>query len=155
GRMNGHELRLGSSAWFQSCGISMPREISVSNSSVACVAFDGEFLGSYTLKGAVRPEIDQLIQSLAPKCEIALLSGDNQRQRDDFRELFGGDARLHFEQSPHDKLGFIDRLQKAGRQVIMVGDGLNDAGALKQSEVGIAVISKAGSFSPACDVVME
>src|SRR5262249_8271148 len=109
GRVSGTRIAPGITAWLGSCSISIPREIPVSNSSIACIAFDGEFLGFYTLKGAVRPEIDRLIQDLTPQYEIALLSGDNQRQRNHFRELFGSDTRLHFEQSPHDKLGFISQ----------------------------------------------
>ena len=68
--------------------------------------------------------------------------------------MFGPQARLHFNQSPLDKLGFIRRLQESGRTVMMVGDGLNDAGALKQSDVGVAVVEKVGAFSPASDVIM-
>src|SRR6266568_1652922 len=71
------------------------------------------------------------------------------------RGLFGKTARLHFNQSPLDKLTFIRALQDAGKSVMMVGDGLNDAGALKQSDVGIAVVEKIGAFSPASDVILE
>ena len=84
-----------------------------------------------------------------------MLSGDNEKERERFRGLFGGHARLHFNQSPLDKLGFIRNLQKSGRIVMMVGDGLNDAGALKQSDVGVAVIERVGAFSPASDVILE
>ena len=87
--------------------------------------------------------------------KLALLSGDNEKERERFRSLFGSDAALHFNQSPLDKLGFIRGLQESGRRVMMVGDGLNDAGALKQSDVGVAVIEKAGAFSPASDVILE
>ncbi len=61
---------------------------------------------------------------------------------------------LHFNQSPLDKLGFI-RDSRSGKTVMMVGDGLNDAGALKQSDVGVAVVEDAGRFSPASDVILD
>jgi len=69
--------------------------------------------------------------------------------------MFGRDTELHFNQSPLDKLGFIRRLQESGRTVMMVGDGLNDAGALKQSDVGVAVVESVGAFSPASDVILH
>jgi Cu+-exporting ATPase len=69
--------------------------------------------------------------------------------------LFGGASRLNFNQSPLDKLAFIQRLQDSGRVVMMVGDGLNDAGALRQSDIGVAVVESIGAFSPASDVILE
>jgi len=92
---------------------------------------------------------------LGRRCELALLSGDHERDQALFRELFGPDARLCFNQTPLDKLGFIQRLQEAGRTVMMVGDGLNDAGALQQSDVGLAVVEDIGAFSPASDIILE
>jgi Cu+-exporting ATPase len=116
---------------------------------------DGVMRGEFALANAVRPETGQLLRGLGGRYELALLSGDNEKERERFRGLFGADAGLHFNQSPLDKLGFIRRLQDSGRRVMMVGDGLNDAGALKQSDVGVAVIEQAGAFSPASDVILE
>jgi len=96
-----------------------------------------------------------MLEELAGSCELALLSGDNEREREQFQTLLGPGAPLHFNQSPLEKLEFISALQKQGRTVLMVGDGLNDAGALKQSDAGIAVVEKIGVFSPASDVILE
>jgi Cu+-exporting ATPase len=68
--------------------------------------------------------------------------------------LFPSGASLRFGQSPIDKLAFVKRLQQAGKRVMMVGDGLNDAGALRQSDAGVAVIEQTGAFSPASDVIV-
>src|SRR5690606_35051211 len=78
---------------------------------------------------------------------------DAERQR--MRNLFGPDADLQFNQSPHDKLQYIRNLQEQGKKVMMVGDGLNDSGALKQSDIGIAVTDDTGVFTPACDGILH
>ncbi len=67
----------------------------------------------------------------------------------------GETGGLHLNQSPLNNLGFIRELQKNGATVMMVGDGLNDAGALRQSEVGVAVVENIGAFSPASDVILS
>jgi Cu+-exporting ATPase len=62
---------------------------------------------------------------------------------------------INFHQSPQQKLDYIQLLQRQGHKVMMIGDGLNDAGALKQSDTGIAVSDNINNFSPACDAVLE
>jgi Cu+-exporting ATPase len=102
----------------------------------------------------VRPETERLVGALNKGCEVFLLSGDNEKQRRKFREIFPGGSQLHFNQSPADKLGFVRQLQAGGKTVMMVGDGLNDAGALKQSDAGVAVVERVSAFSPASDVIV-
>lgn len=154
GTVHGRELCLGSPAWLRECGIEVPDATSAAGSVVA-LAINGHHRGTFMLSNALRPETDRLLSELSARYEIALLSGDNEKEREHFRSLFGDDAHLHFNQSPLDKLGFIRRLQAGGKTVMMVGDGLNDAGALKQSNVGVAVVEKVGAFSPASDVIIE
>jgi Cu+-exporting ATPase len=69
--------------------------------------------------------------------------------------LFGCRTALLFNQSPHDKLNYIRDLQNSGKKVLMIGDGLNDSGALKQADVGIAVTDDTGIFTPACDGIIQ
>jgi P-type Cu+ transporter len=154
GRVLGHDLRIGSHAWLKSPGFDSPSSTSLNGSRVG-VAIDGEYRGTFELAGSLRANVAELISQLASRYELALLSGDNARETERFRALFGSDARLHFNQSPLDKLGFIRRLQDSGKTVMMVGDGLNDAGALKQSDVGVAVVENVGAFSPGSDVILE
>ena len=60
-----------------------------------------------------------------------------------------------FNQKPEQKLEFIKKLQNSGKNVMMVGDGLNDAGALAQSNIGISISENVNVFSPACDAILD
>jgi len=84
-----------------------------------------------------------------------VLSGDNDSEKSFLINLFGISSNLFFGQSPEDKLDYIKDLQNRGRRVLMIGDGLNDAGALKQSDVGISISENVSGFSPACDAIMD
>ncbi len=154
GTVQGHELRLGSRAWLEQCEVRVPELWKSDEGSAVYVAIDGKCRGAFALGNALRPEMGRLLKELGQEYEIALLSGDNERERARFRDLFGAGARLRFNQSPMEKLEFIRGLQNSGKRVMMVGDGLNDAGALKQSDVGVAVVEQVGAFSPASDVIM-
>lgn len=123
--------------------------------SRVCVAINGVFRGAFRLENSLRPEVERLIASLGGRYELALLSGDNEREAQRFGKIFGGGAILKFNQAPADKLAFIRERQQRGRKVMMVGDGLNDAGALRQADVGVAVVEQAGAFSPASDVILD
>jgi Cu+-exporting ATPase len=153
GRVEGHQVRLGSWEWVAGNSLNIQHSTSSEGSSVS-LAIDGELRGAFVLANSVRPETDALLHGLGSRYDLALLSGDNEKERGRFSRLFGPGASLHFNQSPLDKLGFIQRLQESGKTVMMVGDGLNDAGALKQSDVGAAVVEKVGAFSPASDVIL-
>ncbi|HLP76774.1 MAG TPA: HAD-IC family P-type ATPase, partial [Candidatus Paceibacterota bacterium] len=155
GKVDGRELWLGSRGWLQSRGVNISEGSDMADGGTVHLAIDGQYRGLFILSSSLRPEADLLIRQLGGNYELALLSGDNERERERFSALFGGNARLNFNQTPLDKLGFIRRLQDSGKTVMMVGDGLNDAGALKQSDVGVAVVEKVGAFSPASDVILD
>jgi P-type Cu+ transporter len=84
-----------------------------------------------------------------------VLSGDNEKDLNKMKLLFGADVKVLFNQTPHDKLEFVRNIQRNGKKVLMVGDGLNDAGALKQADVGIAITDDTGVFTPACDGILQ
>ena len=84
-----------------------------------------------------------------------LLSGDQDTEREFLLPAFPWDDQMHFKQSPQDKLDYIKALQQQNKKVMMLGDGLNDAGALKQSDLGIAVTDNINNFSPGCDAILD
>jgi Cu+-exporting ATPase len=149
----GREIWMGSERWLASRGVAVARPAADEGATVH-VAIDGRHRGRFTLASALRPEAGLLLSRLSAGYETALLSGDNERERPRFAALFGRGAELRFHQSPLDKLEFIHGLQRRGRTVLMAGDGLNDAGALRQSDVGVAVVESVGAFSPASDIIM-
>jgi len=155
GQVGDVRILLGSSAWLVANGIPIGVPVTPANGSAVHLALGGHYRGQFQINSTLRPDADKLITGLARHHDLALLSGDNEREREQFRQLFGDRANLHFNQSPLNKLGFIESLQRTGQNVMMVGDGLNDAGALRQSNVGVAVVENVGTFSPASDVILE
>ncbi|MEO9012286.1 MAG: HAD-IC family P-type ATPase, partial [Ginsengibacter sp.] len=85
---------------------------------------------------------------------IHILSGDNSSEETKLKTMIPNVTGMAFSQSPEDKLNYIKKLQDQHQKVAMFGDGLNDAGALKQSNVGIAVADDTNSFTPSSDVIM-
>ena len=69
--------------------------------------------------------------------------------------IFTDGNQMQFKQSPQQKLDYIKTLQEQGQKVLMFGDGLNDAGALKQSDLGIAVTDNINNFTPGCEAILD
>jgi Cu+-exporting ATPase len=122
---------------------------------LACVVIDGEFRATLRLPQRLREGLGGLLGRLGKDFRLSLLSGDNDRAAEELRPLFPEGAELRFRQSPHDKKAYVRSLSEAGGLVLMVGDGLNDAGALLESHVGIAVSEQVDAFSPACDAILD
>lgn len=102
-----------------------------------------------------RPGVPGILQRLKEKYALSLISGDHHHQRKTLEQLFGTPGSLLFEQKPIDKLHYIEHLQEQHAQVLMIGDGLNDAGALQQSNVGITLADDINNFTPSCDAILD
>jgi Cu+-exporting ATPase len=126
------------------------------NGSQVSFSMDGRCAGTFTISNAYRIGLSDLFQSLQSKFTLALISGDNASEHKNLEEKMGAGTELLFNQSPHEKLAFIDYLQENKKaHVLMVGDGLNDAGALKASHVGLAVSDDDNNFTPAADGIIH
>lgn len=150
GKINGDIVKLGSSEFASN----EPVKDAVLSSRVYC-SINNTPLGYFMFKNSYRQGLQQLIQKLRETFDIKLLSGDNDSERETLSQIFGTGSELIFNQKPDDKLHHIERIQQLGRNVIMIGDGLNDAVALKRSDVGIAVSDDTNNFSPACDAIID
>lgn len=111
--------------------------------------------GSYIFQNAYRDGVEELFTALrTDNKELIVLSGDNDGEQTYLQTIFPKGTKMYFNQTPENKLQFIKELQADAKSVMMVGDGLNDAGALAQSDVGIVVSENVNVFSPACDGIM-
>jgi Cu+-exporting ATPase len=147
-RVEGNQFKLGSPAFVGFTG-----EMG-DDSSRVFVAVNGEIKGFFRIKTSIRKGIRQMLSRMGDRC-VALLSGDKETEKERMSKLFHPSTRLLFNQSPHDKLAFVRSLQEKGKHIMMLGDGLNDSGALKQADVGIAVTDDTGVFTPACDGILK
>ncbi len=118
------------------------------------VSKNNEFLGKFIFKNEYRENLKDLFRKLT-NYKVYILSGDNSSEEDQLKELIPNYNSMAFNQNPEDKLNYIQNLQSQNMKVAMLGDGLNDAGALKQSNVGIAIADDSNSFTPSSDVIMN
>ena len=119
------------------------------------LSMNEKVIGYFQFSNEYRKGIGELLQNLSSKYSINLLSGDNDSEKETLTGYFGKETRLFFQRSPQNKLDFIKNLQASGKKILMVGDGLNDAGALSQSKVGIAVTDDTNNFTPASDAILD
>ncbi|QLE00603.1 heavy metal translocating P-type ATPase metal-binding domain-containing protein [Galbibacter sp. BG1] len=119
------------------------------------ISTNNRYKGKYIFYNRYRKGVSKLFSKLSKKYELAILSGDNSSEKENLRKLLPRNTKLLFNQRPIDKLLYIKHHQEEGAKIIMIGDGLNDAGALKQSDVGIAVSENVNIFSPACDAILD
>lgn len=152
GLVLGRKIQLGSARWFQEQGIEVP---SGTESEAVHLALDGIHRGCYALEHRLRPHMTECLRELQGMADLMLLTGDTPREQSRMEAAFGQGEHLHFQQSPHDKQAFVRDLRAQGRRVLMVGDGLNDAGALRAGNVGMAVLEDTSRFSPASDVILD
>ncbi|MCS6934906.1 MAG: heavy metal translocating P-type ATPase metal-binding domain-containing protein [Chitinophagales bacterium] len=124
------------------------------HASKVYVGIDGKVLGYYLVKNEYRPGFENLIGALRRYFNVYVVSGDNDAERNFLSKYFDA-SNLYFGQQPADKLAVVRQLRESGKTVMMLGDGLNDAGALKQADVGIVISDDVNNFSPACDGIIQ
>jgi Cu+-exporting ATPase len=110
---------------------------------------------AYSIVPLLREGLDKVIPTLSNTYKLSLLSGDNDRQKEAMQQVFKGKGEFLFQQKPIDKLQYIEHQQTLGSKVMMIGDGLNDAGALQQSNVGITLANDVNNFTPSCDAILD
>lgn len=151
GIVQGREVRLGSAAFV---GHSDDGE--GTDTRVYC-AIDGMVRGFFLIAPRYRTGTGDMLGRLARRLKLAVLSGDSDRERARLESVLNGagEVQVRFHQSPGDKLNVVTGLQQMGERVLMVGDGLNDAAALRKADVGIAITEDVAAFTPAADAILD
>ena len=158
GEIFGKQIKLGSKAFISE---NEPPEDTLHEKRIfdfetsVFISIDNEVLGNFRISNVYRKGIENTIQALANNYELSVLSGDDEGEKENLETVFSDGSRIRFRQSPAEKLNFIKLIQSFGKKALMVGDGLNDAGALAQSNVGVAVTEAISNFSPACDAILD
>ncbi len=119
------------------------------------ISIDRDNKGFFLIKNSYRAGLESLITELKKDKEIHLITGDNEGEKTNLLNYFPDESKMNFHQTPVDKLEYINRLNESSKKVLMLGDGLNDAGALANSYVGVTISESSSYFSPACDGILD
>ena len=145
GIVNGHLVQIGTERWMQSLGTdtqalqSQRQAWESAAKTTAWIAVDGKIEGLMGISDAVKQTSAQTISALQQMgLEVVMLTGDNQQTAEAIAQEVGI-HRLFAEVRPEQKAAQIQQLQSEGKAVAMVGDGINDAPALAQADVGISI----------------
>ncbi|MBO9657231.1 MAG: heavy metal translocating P-type ATPase metal-binding domain-containing protein [Chitinophagaceae bacterium] len=148
GFVDGMFVKLGSAGYTGTVDIS--RE-----NAAVFLAINGGVIGCFQFTNHYRDDIDRLLKQLSVRYKLSVLTGDSSGERARLRSLLDEHAVMMFNQRPDDKSAYVKGLQASRQKVMMVGDGLNDGAALRESDVGIAVAENANNFTPSSDAIID
>jgi Cu+-exporting ATPase len=152
GIINNHTIKIGSYGFVNT---SSKEDSQTYHKTTVHISSDDEYKGCYVFYNEYRNGVKEVFDQLKTTMKIVILSGDNDGEKAYLKKLLPENAIVLFNQKPEDKLRYIKHQQNAGKCVLMIGDGLNDAGALAQSDVGISISENVNIFSPACDGILD
>lgn len=149
GITQGKKINMGSSKFVTG------KDDDIPNSTNVYVFIENKILGYFKIENIYRTGLREVLNKLKKTYSLFLLSGDNDAEKNNLSPIFGSGDNLKFNQSPTDKMDFVKKQKENGNKVLMIGDGLNDAGALIESDIGLTIADDIYSFSPACDGIIE
>jgi P-type Cu+ transporter len=149
GLVDNHRIMIGSHAFI--AGSDPHNEGKVSS---VYVSIDNKLRGFFKMENHYRDGLKEVLLGMK-YMQLHLLTGDNNAEEENLKTYFAYDTQLHFNQTPVEKLEYINALKQKGQNIIMIGDGLNDAGALLKADIGITIADDIYHFSPACDAILQ
>ncbi|MEP2348663.1 MAG: HAD-IC family P-type ATPase, partial [Algoriphagus sp.] len=149
GIFKNQEFRLGSTKFT-----GFKKEITNLNGNLVCFTVEGLELGYFLIESGLREKAVDVVTQLKAGYNLHILSGDFSHEQLYLEDKLGDTIKFNFQQSPSDKLNYLKELNSTCN-TLMIGDGLNDAGALLESEVGVAISDRVSHFSPASDAIMD
>ncbi|MDD5766933.1 MAG: copper-translocating P-type ATPase, partial [Candidatus Marinimicrobia bacterium] len=160
-RIDGRKIILGNVKFLEENQIVLPEDFTSQidrfnedGKTVIVIAIDGEAKGIISIADQIQPSAIQTVKNLKKTGRsVALITGDNARTAKTIAHKTGID-RVLAEVLPQDKAAEVKRLQKNGEVVAFVGDGINDAPALAQSDIGIAIGSGTDIAIESADIVL-
>ena len=153
-RNDGEEIIVGNQHFLLERGVQLNQDNGAMPGSEIFVARGGRFLGTLQIADTLRPEAKDAIQSLkSMRLRTVLLTGDAKAVAEDVGQKLGVDEIVS-DLLPEGKLQYVKQLTEKGHKVAMVGDGVNDAPALMQASVGVAMGSGTDVARESADVVL-
>ena len=159
-RVNGYAVQFGNLALMRAGGIELnglgerAEQLAAQGKTAMFLAADGSPLGIIAVADTVKPTSKEGVAALqALGMEVVMLTGDNSRTAQAIANQLGVD-RVESEVLPHDKVDVVKKLQAEGKVVAMVGDGINDAPALAQADVGMAMGSGTDVAIESADITL-
>jgi Cu+-exporting ATPase len=154
--------RLGSLRWLQESGArgegtkEFAEKWSASGASLVGFSREGEWLGMFALKDKVKADAKEVIELVRRSGkQIYLVTGDHQRTAEAIAALVGIPLEnVHAEVRPEGKVNVIKELQARGERIAFVGDGINDAPALQQADLGVALMNASDVARESADIVL-
>jgi Cu+-exporting ATPase len=154
--------RLGSLNWLRECGVDLKSaesfiaEWSAQGATIVGVAAEKDLLGLFAVKDTLKPGAAKVVEQLQQQgLKSYLLTGDNKLTAASIAKQINIPAEnVLAEVRPEQKAEFVKRLQQQGQRVAFVGDGINDAPALEQADLGIAVSRASDVAREAADIIL-
>ena len=152
--VDGKEVIIGNRTMLEEKNIPIEFNMEHPSGTALYVGIDGKNVGYFVLEDAIRKDAKSVVEFFKKRgIRTVLLTGDNYTVANYVGEKVGFDE-VKAELLPEDKYRYVEKLQKEGKKVLFIGDGINDAPSISKADVGIAVSSGTDISKEAGDIIL-